>query len=53
MAQYLGPHRAKIMELFGTDVLPTAFASDALAVDVIREVSRLNPGVHVSNAMRA
>lgn len=53
MAQYLGPHRTDIIALFGTDVLPTAFTSNALACDVIAEVSRLNPGVQVSSAMRA
>lgn len=53
MAQYLGPIREEVIVLFGTDVLPTAFTSDAPAAAVIREIGRLNPGVHVSNADRA
>lgn len=46
-AQYVGPHRAEIVGLFGSDILPTAFTANAGMSEVIAEVSRLNPGVLV------
>lgn len=47
-AKYIGPHAAEIKALFGTDSIPTPFTPNAIALDVVKEVAKRNPGVEVS-----
>ena len=37
----------KVLELFGTDTLPTAFTGLATAKTVLKEIRALNPGANV------
>lgn len=46
-ATYVGPDAAKVVRVFGTSTLSTAFTSDASPDDVIRSIRNLNPGVVV------
>jgi len=46
-AQFVGPHSAEIIELFGTDTIPTPFTSLTPVAEVVAEVRRRNPGVLV------
>lgn len=46
-AKFTGPHAAEILELFGTDTIPTAFKSRTPTAIVLAEVQKLNPGVLV------
>ena len=34
---------SSVLELFGTDTIPTAFTENALPMDVKKEIERLNP----------
>ena len=47
LAQYTGPHKAEIEQLFGTDTIPCAFTPRASWRKVKAEIERLNPGVSV------
>lgn len=40
---WLGPHSYEVMQLFGTNTLPTGFTAGASAVMVLAEIARLNP----------
>lgn len=42
-----GEGASEIIDLFGTDTLPTPFTPNARADDVLAEVARLNPGAAV------
>lgn len=46
-ALWQGPHANEVAELFGTTTLPTGFTEKAEAGAVLKEISRLNPGVVV------
>ena len=48
VARYKGPHAAKVRDLFGTDVLPTAFTAQADSEKVRTAIQQLNPGVAVT-----
>ena len=48
LATYSGPHAASILDLFGTDILPTAFGSDTSAAVVIDYIQSQNPNVTVT-----
>ena len=57
LARYTGPHAAQIVELFGTDTLPTAFYCDSCITDEEEErrltraaatIAAQNPGITVS-----
>ena len=52
MARSIGPQAAKIRALFGTDILPTAFTSEAVPTVVKRAIEKLNPGVEVNLILR-
>lgn len=45
--QHTGKDRDRIVPLFGTDVLPTAFTAAMPAVEARREIARLNPDTPV------
>jgi len=46
-AIHTGPHAARIIELFGTPILPTPFTA-AYGLDrAVREIQKLNPDVIV------
>ena len=47
MAEFYGPHADEVVRLFGTNVLPTAFTSQAEHSVVKAEIDRLNPGIEV------
>lgn len=47
MAKHTGPHTEEIVSLFGSDVLPTAFASDTPRDVVIAALRKRNPGFAV------
>ena len=47
LATYEGPHASKIMELFGTTTIPTAFTLAADGNHVANEVCRRNMGVTI------
>ena len=49
MACFEGPHMARIIELFGQNVIPTAFTSRAPIGAVVAEIRDRNPGVRVSH----
>lgn len=40
--------RSEMIELFGTDTIPTAFMDTMPAENVLREIRRLNPDADVS-----
>lgn len=46
-AKYHGWHRAAIVKLFNTDILPTPYTTAANAQDVVRDIQRRNPDVEV------
>ena len=46
-AIWLGPHAYEVMQLFGTNTLPTGFTARAEASKVLHEIAQLNPGVVV------
>lgn len=46
-AQYHGPHTNTVIELFGTDVLPTAYSASTTPAEVVEAVQRTHPGVRV------
>jgi hypothetical protein len=50
-AEYFGPHRAEIEDLFGSNTIPTAFMAQASWRPVQAEIERLNPGVAVRVAI--
>jgi hypothetical protein len=50
VAQWIGPHAAKTVELFGTDTLPTPYSTSAPAAVVLAQVMSLNPCVDVTLA---
>jgi hypothetical protein len=52
--KFTGPHAERITDLFGTDVLPSAFSlfslyhtNDSLREDIRRQIAALNPGCDV------
>lgn len=47
MAEYFGPHRAGVVELFETDTIPTPFGADADRDAMLRTIRGRNPGVDV------
>lgn len=47
MAEILGPQARQTIQLFGTNILPTAFTSAAPKDRVLAEIRRLNPGCTV------
>lgn len=47
VAKYVGPHKKQIVDLFGTDTLPTPFTVGAESGRVLSEIQRLNPKVPV------
>ena len=47
MAWHKGPHAKEIVDLFGTDTLPTAWTDKADGETVRREIAERNPGVSV------
>lgn len=49
-AQYRGPHANTILELFGTDTLPTAYSANTMPAEVVEAVQRSHPGVRVQLA---
>lgn len=52
MAIHCGPLGAEVMELFGTNTLPTAFTAQADELTVLQAIQHLNPGVTVTVAGR-
>lgn len=42
-----GERKARVIELFGTNEIPTAFTEKASSITVIREIRRLNPDCKV------
>lgn len=46
-AIYRGPHRAEIERLFGCNVLPTAFTSEAASETVVAFLKAKNPNCSV------
>ena len=47
MTDTWGSEYDRIVELFGTNALPTPFGNVVDAQDVVAEISRLNPGVEI------
>lgn len=47
VACWQGPHAYEVMQLFGTNTLPTGFTAGAGAAMVLQEITRLNPDVTV------
>ena len=47
MAQFIGPHKAEIESLFGTDTISTAFTENANIDYAIKEIEKLNPNTEV------
>jgi hypothetical protein len=47
MARHDGPHRKSILNLFGTDCIPTAFLNGTTGDEVQRVVQTLNPDCRV------
>jgi len=50
-ADYQGPHSVVLVEVFGTSMFPTAYASYAPGHKVRLGIQRLHPGVDVKLAM--
>lgn len=44
LATWLGPESARIVDLFGTDTIPTAFTARATPEHVKARIEALNPG---------
>jgi hypothetical protein len=47
LLKFEGPHAQEVIDLFGTDTLPTPFTELADAATVQAEIKRLNAGAHV------
>ncbi|TBW48733.1 hypothetical protein EZI54_20805 [Marinobacter halodurans] len=47
MAKHSGPHTDEIISLFGSNILPTAFASDTPRDVVVAALRKRNPGFEV------
>lgn len=47
-ASYHGPHAAGVVELFGTNCIPTAYTRKTSLDVVVRELAKRNPNVEVS-----
>ena len=47
MATYAGPHADRILLLFGTPTVPTAFTAEADVLEVVAQIEASNPGVMV------
>lgn len=45
--RYSGAHRAEIVDLFGTDTLPTPFTDARPGEDVLARLQALNPDILV------
>ena len=50
VAQWIGRHAAEIVDLFGTDTVPTPYMGSAPAAVVLAQVMSLNPCVDVTLA---
>ena len=50
LAQHTEEDRQKIVELFGTNTIPTAFTAQAPAAMVLAQIRQLNPGKTVELA---
>jgi len=49
-ADYQGPHSLRVMRVFGTCMIQTAFTAAAPAGRVLAEIARLHPGINVEIA---
>lgn len=47
MAKHSGPHTSELIELFGSDRLPTAFESATPKEKVVAALRKRNPGFRV------
>ena len=47
VCRFVGPHAASIVELFGTDTIPSAYTARCSGSDVLAGIRALNPGVEV------
>lgn len=47
LAQHSGPHAFEVVDLFGTDTIPTAFTAQAPSEVVAAEIRKLNPDCKV------
>ncbi len=52
VAKFIGPHAAEITQLFGSNIIPTAFGASAPRSVVLAGVQKLNPTALVFHRTR-